>query len=69
MPMRAIPIRDTLERIPGGFMVVPLALGCLLANLFPSTPKFLGSFSGALFGNPLPILAVFYVCVGRDCRV
>jgi 2-keto-3-deoxygluconate permease len=64
MAIRAIPIRDTLERIPGGFMVVPLALGCLLANLFPAAPKFFGSFSGALFGNPLPILAVFYVCVG-----
>lgn len=45
-------------------MVVPLALGCLIATIAPSAPKFLGSFSGALFGNPLPILAVFYVCVG-----
>jgi 2-keto-3-deoxygluconate permease len=62
--MRPIPIKDTLERIPGGMMVVPLLTGCALANLFPSLPKHLGSFSGALFGNPLPILAVFYVCVG-----
>jgi 2-keto-3-deoxygluconate permease len=62
--MRPIPLKDTLDRIPGGFMVVPLGLGCLLATLAPDLPKFLGSFSGALFGNPLPILAVFYVCVG-----
>src|SRR3954452_809118 len=62
--MRPIPIKDTLERIPGGFMIVPLLLGCALATLAPGAPKFLGSFSGALFGNPLPILAVFYVCVG-----
>src|SRR5207302_106427 len=52
------------DRIPGGLMVVPLLLGCALANLFPGAPKFLGSFSGALFANPLPILAVFFVCIG-----
>src|SRR6185312_13359208 len=39
-------------------------LGCLISTLVPAAPKFLGSFSGALFGNPLPILAVFYVCEG-----
>jgi 2-keto-3-deoxygluconate permease len=62
--MRTIAIKDTLERIPGGFMIVPLLLGCAIANAAPGLPKFLGSFSGALFGNPLPILAVFYVCIG-----
>jgi 2-keto-3-deoxygluconate permease len=62
--MRAIPIKETLERIPGGLMVVPLLVGCAIANAAPGLPKFLGSFSGALFGNPLPVLAVFYVCVG-----
>jgi 2-keto-3-deoxygluconate permease len=62
--MRPIPIRDTLERIPGGMMVVPLLLGCTIASAFAGTPKFFGSFTGALFGNPLPILAVTYVCIG-----
>jgi len=62
--MRSVPIKDILDRIPGGLMVLPLLIGCALANLFPQAPKVLGSFSGALFGNPLPILAVFYVCVG-----
>src|SRR6476660_5040096 len=64
IPMHPIPIKDTLERIPGGFMLVPLLLGCAVANRAPKLPTFLGSFSGALFGNPLPILAVFYVCIG-----
>ena len=61
---RTILIKATQERIPGGYMVVPLGLECLLANVAPRGPKFLGSFSGALFGNPLPILAVFSVCIG-----
>src|SRR5438309_8637594 len=62
--MRPIPIKDMLDRIPGGLMIVPLLLGCALASAAPAAPKYLGSFSGALFGNPLPVLAVFYVCVG-----
>src|SRR3954469_3287029 len=62
--MPTIPIKDTLDRIPGGLMVIPLLVGCALANAAPGLPTFLGSFSGALFGNPLPILAVFYVCIG-----
>jgi 2-keto-3-deoxygluconate permease len=59
-----LPIKRTLERLPGGMMIVPLALGCLIANLAPGAPKFFGSFTGALFTGALPILAVFYVCVG-----
>jgi hypothetical protein len=50
-----IPIKQTLERIPGGFMVVPLGLGCLVANLAPNVPKSLGSFSGALFATKIGI--------------
>jgi 2-keto-3-deoxygluconate permease len=67
--MKTVPIKETLDRIPGGFMIVPLLLGCALATLAPRVPKFLGSFSGALFGNPLPILAVFYVCIGATVAV
>src|SRR6476660_2220286 len=62
--MPSLPIKDTLDRIPGGMMVIPLLTGCAIGTAFPSLPTRLGSFSGALFGNPLPILAVFYVCVG-----
>ena len=57
-------IKATIERFPGGMMIIPLALGCLLANLAPDAPKFFGSFTGALFTGALPILAVFYVCMG-----
>ena len=57
-------IKAAIERIPGGMMIVPLALGSLIANLAPGAPQFFGSFTGALFTGSLPILAVFYVCMG-----
>ncbi|WP_043334365.1 2-keto-3-deoxygluconate permease [Belnapia moabensis] len=64
-----IPIKQAIERVPGGMMVVPLAFGALLATFAPDTPKFFGSFTGALFSGALTILAVFYVCMGASIDV
>jgi 2-keto-3-deoxygluconate permease len=60
------PIKRAIERVPGGMMVVPLLIGALIATFFPGTPKFFGSFTGALFSGALTILAVFYVCMGAS---
>lgn len=62
-------IKATIERLPGGMMIVPLMTGCLVANIAPGTPKFFGSFTGALFTGALPILAVFYVCMGATISI
>ncbi len=64
--MRQIPIKRGIERVPGGMMVVPLLIGALFATFIPGTPKFFGSFTGALFSGALTILAVFYVCMGAS---
>ena len=45
-------------------MTVPLACGAVLATLAPHAGTFFGSFTGALFSGSLPLLAVFYVCMG-----
>ncbi|HWI83993.1 2-keto-3-deoxygluconate permease [Ramlibacter sp.] len=62
--MAQLPIKSTIDKIPGGMMIVPMLLGALFATFAPQTPKFFGSFTGALFTGALPILAVFYVCMG-----
>jgi 2-keto-3-deoxygluconate permease len=59
-----LPIKRGIERIPGGMVIVPLALGATIATLAPGAGTFFGSFTGALFTGALPILAVFYVCMG-----
>jgi 2-keto-3-deoxygluconate permease len=64
--MQGLPIKRTLDRIPGGLMLVPLMLGALLETVAPALPDFLGSFSGALVHGSMPILAVFYVCTGAS---
>ncbi len=50
-------------------MIVPLLAGCLIASIAPNLPKFFGSFTGALFTGALPIMAVFYVCMGATISV
>ncbi len=59
-----LPIKRAIERIPGGMVIVPLTAGALIATFAPGTAGFFGSFTGALFTGALPILAVFYVCMG-----
>jgi len=65
----SIPIKSTIDRIPGGMMTLPLAAGAVLATFAPSAPSFFGSFTGALFTGSLPILAVFFVCIGSEVSV
>jgi 2-keto-3-deoxygluconate permease len=59
-----IPIKRSVEKIPGGMMIVPLAVGSLITTFAPHAGAFFGSFTSALFTGALPILAVFYVCIG-----
>ncbi|WP_348527972.1 2-keto-3-deoxygluconate permease, partial [Mesorhizobium sp.] len=67
--MAQIHIKRGIERVPGGMMIVPLLLGALVATFMPGMPKFFGSFTNALFTGALPILAVFYVCMGASIDV
>ena len=64
-----ISIKRTIESIPGGMMIVPLACGTIIATIAPRAGEFFGSFTGALFTGALPILAVFYVCMGATIAV
>src|ERR1700710_754755 len=59
-----LPIKRGIERIPGGMVIVPLTAGALIPTFAPGAGVFFGSFTGALFTGALPILAVFYVCMG-----
>lgn len=59
-----VPIKRGIERIPGGMVIVPLTIGALIATFAPGAGQFFGSFTGALFTGALPILALFYVCMG-----
>ncbi len=66
---RAIRIKRAVEKIPGGMMVVPLTCGAIITTFAPGTASFFGSFTGALFTSAIPIIAVFFVCLGSTISV
>lgn len=62
-----IPIKKTLDKIPGGMMVVPLFLGMLVNTFFPQVLK-IGGFTTALFSSAASstILACFMFLIGSQ---
>lgn len=62
-----IPIKKTLDKIPGGMMVVPLFLGVLVNTFFPQFLN-VGGFTTALFGPKASttILACFMFLIGSQ---
>lgn len=62
-----IPIKKTLDKIPGGMMVVPLFLGVLVNTFFPQFLN-IGGFTTGLFGPKAstPILACFMFLIGSQ---
>ena len=64
-----VPILRSIERVPGGLMVVPLLLGAIFKTFVPGTADYFGSFTKALFIAPLTVLAIFYVCMGTTIEL
>ncbi len=57
-------IKKTIDKIPGGLMLVPLILGALCKTFYPEAGKYFGSFTNGLISGTVPILAVWFFCMG-----
>ncbi|MFP7253753.1 2-keto-3-deoxygluconate transporter [Terribacillus goriensis] len=62
-------IMKTMERIPGGLMLVPLFLGAIINTFAPSSAEYFGSFTGGLMTGTIPILAVWFFCMGAGIQL
>lgn len=68
MKLGKVPILDTINKIPGGIMVVPLLLGVLVNTFFPNFLE-IGSFTTALLKKgALPLIAVLFFCSGAQIQ-
>ena len=59
-------IKKNIEKIPGGMMLVPLFLGAALHTFAPGAPKYFGSFTDGIMTGVVPILAVWFFCIGAS---
>lgn len=61
-------IKQAIEKVPGGMMVIPLLLGAIINTLFPNALG-IGGFTTALFKNgALTLIGAFLFCMGAQMR-
>ncbi len=68
MKMGKVPILDTINKVPGGLMVIPLILGVLANTFFPDALQ-IGSFTTALFKSGANcLIGLMFFCSGAQIQ-
>ncbi len=63
-------IKDAIDKVPGGLMLIPLFLGALVKTFFPGAPSFFDkTFTAGMLTGVVPILAVWFFCMGTSIRL
>ncbi|MGI3903343.1 MAG: 2-keto-3-deoxygluconate permease [Janthinobacterium lividum] len=62
-------IKDAMDRIPGGLMLVPLLLGALCRTFAPTAPTYFKGFTQGIMTGVIPILAVWFFCMGASIKL
>jgi 2-keto-3-deoxygluconate permease len=62
-------IKDSMDRIPGGLMLVPLLLGALCKTFVPEAPGYFKGFTQGIMTGVVPILAVWFFCMGASIKL
>ena len=59
-------IKERIDHIPGGMMILPLFVGALCRTFTPDVPTYFGGFTQGLMTGIIPILAVWLFCIGAS---
>lgn len=66
--MGNIHILRGMKRIPGGMMIIPLFLGCLVKTFFPGLLS-IGGFTTGLLTGTITIVGMFLFCSGATIKI
>ena len=61
----SIPIKKWLDKVPGGIIIVPLFLGCIINTLFPAALQ-IGSFTTGILNGTSALVGLFFICMGAQ---
>lgn len=62
-------IKRAIDKIPGGMMLIPLFLGALCHTFSPGAGGYFGSFTNGLIIGTVPILAIWFFCMGASIKL
>jgi 2-keto-3-deoxygluconate permease len=62
-------IKETIDRLPGGLMLAPLLLGALCKTFAPNAPAYFKGFTQGIMTGVIPILAVWFFCMGSSIKL
>jgi len=62
-------IKKRIDKIPGGLMLLPLFTGAIINTFFPDMGTYFGSFTNGLMTGTIPILAVWFFCMGATIKI
>ncbi|WP_413738562.1 2-keto-3-deoxygluconate transporter [Sodalis sp. RH21] len=62
-------IKQRLDKIPGGLMLVPLFIGAVINTFYPDAAGYFGSFTSGILKGTVPILGVWFFCMGATIQL
>ncbi|PZO72969.1 MAG: hypothetical protein DI640_10880 [Sphingomonas taxi] len=62
-------IKDRVDRIPGGMMLLPLLIDASCRNFAPTAPNYFRGFTQGLVTGIIPVLAVWFFCIGASLQL
>lgn len=63
--MKAIPMKNFLDKFPGGIVIMPLLIGCIINTFYPNALQ-IGSFTTGIATGTPALVGTLFLCLGSQ---